>query len=136
MVDITATRFRLDKALDFANELFNALESAGHRVVIAPSDAQFWRERINEKEVPPKKEPRYDPYGYDRRWSLYRPTIVNVDSVAFGLAVIEMTGSVELRYVKGKYIRESEYLASKNRRYVDRVSGDQGANSEQDIPGL
>ena len=90
-------------------------------MVIAPSDAQFWRERINEKEVPPKKEPRYDPYGYDRRWSPYRPTVVYVDSVEFGLAVIEMTESVEMRYVNGKYIRESEYVAPKNRRYIDHT---------------
>lgn len=75
LVDITASRSGLDKALEFANDLFNALESAGHRVVIAPPDAQFWRERIDEKEVPPKKDPRHDPYGYDRRWSPYRPTV-------------------------------------------------------------
>lgn len=121
LVDITASRSGLDKALDFAKELFNALESAGHRVVIAPSDAQFHRERIDEKEVPPKKEPRYDPYGYDRRWSPFRPTVVYVDSIAFGLAVIEMTESVEMRYVNGKYIRESEYVPPKTRRYVDHT---------------
>jgi hypothetical protein len=119
LVDITASRAGLDKALDFANDLFNALESAGHRVVIAPPDAQFWRERIDEKEVPPKKDPRHDPYGYDRRWSPYRPTVAYVDSVAFGLAVIEMTESVEMRYVNGKYIRESEYVPPKTRRYHD-----------------
>ena len=89
LADITASRSCLDKALEFANDLFIALESAGHRVVIAPPDAQFWRERIEEKEVPPKKDPRHDPYGYDRRWSPYRPTVAYVDSVAFGLAVIK-----------------------------------------------
>ena len=75
LVDITASHSGLNKALDFANDLFNALEPAGHRVVIAPPDTQFRRERIDEKEVPPKREPRYDPYGYDRRWSPYRPTV-------------------------------------------------------------
>ena len=63
LVDVTALRSGLDNALEFANDLFNALESAGHRVMIAPPDAQFWRERIDTKEVPPKKDPRYDPYG-------------------------------------------------------------------------
>jgi len=121
LVDITASRSGLDKALEFANDLFNALESAGHRVVIAPPDAQFWRERIDEKEVPPKKDPRHDPYGYDRRWSPYRPTVAYVDSIAFGLAVIEMTESVEMRYVNGKYIRESEYVPPKNKRYHDHT---------------
>lgn len=121
LADITASRSCLDKALEFANDLFNALESAGHRVVIAPPDAQFWRERIEEKEVPPKKDPRHDPYGYDRRWSPYRPTVAYVDSVAFGLAVIEMTESVEMRYVNGKYIRESEYVPPKTSRYHDHT---------------
>lgn len=121
LVDITASRSGLDKALEFANALFNALESAGHRVVIAPSDAQFRRERIDEKEVPPKKEPRYDPYGYDRRWSPFRPTVVYVDSIAFGLAVIEMTELVEMRYVNGKYTREPDYVPPKTSRYADNT---------------
>lgn len=64
---------------------------------------------------------RYDPYGYLRGWSPYRPTVVYVDSIAFGLAVIEMTESVEMRYVNGKYIRESEYVPPKSRRYVDHT---------------
>ena len=34
LVDVTASLARLDKALAFANDLFNALESAGHRVLI------------------------------------------------------------------------------------------------------
>ncbi len=129
LVDVTASRSCLDKALEFANDLFNALESAGHRVVIAPPDAQFWRERIDEKEVPPKQDPRHDPYGYDRRWSPYRPTVAYVDSVTFGLAIIEMTESVEMRYVNGKYIRESEYVPPKTKRYHDHTW-----SSTRDLP--
>lgn len=129
LVDITASRSGLDKALDFANNLFNALESAGHRVVIAPPDAHFCRRRIDDKEVPPKKEPRDDPYRYDQHWSPYRPTVVYIDSIAFGLAVIEMTESVEVRYLNGKYIRESEYVAPKTRRYIDHTW-----TTTQDLP--
>lgn len=122
LVDITVSRSGLDKALGFANDLFNALESAGHRVVIAPLDAQFRRERVQEKEEPPKKDPRHDPYGYDRLWSPYRPTVAYVDSLAFGLAVVEMTESVAMRYVNGKYIRESDYVPPKaSRRHVDHI---------------
>ena len=32
LVDVTASAATVDKALCFANDLFNALESAGHRV--------------------------------------------------------------------------------------------------------
>ncbi len=122
LVDVTVSRSGLDKALGFANDLFNALESAGHRVVIAPPDAQFLLERVQEKEDPPKKAPRQDPYGYDRRWSPYRPTVAYVDSLAFGLAIVEMTESVAMRYVKGKYIRESDYVSPKaSSRHVDHT---------------
>jgi hypothetical protein len=122
LVDITVSRARLDNALGFANNLFNALESAGHRVVIAPPDAQLRRERVDEKEVPPKKDRRHDPYGHDRLWSPYRPTVAYVDSLAFGLAIVEMTESVVMRYVNGTYIRESDYVPPKaSRRYVDHT---------------
>jgi hypothetical protein len=122
LVDVTASRAGLDKALGFANDLFNALESAGHRVVIAPPDAQLRRERVFEKEDAPKEERKHDPYGYDRLWSPYRPTVVYVDSLSFGLAIVEMTESVVMRYVNGKYIRESEYVPPKaSRHYVDHT---------------
>lgn len=121
LVDVTASRAGLDKALGFANDLFNALESSGYRVVIAPPDAEFSRERIQEKEEPPKKDRRNDLYGYGSLWSPYRPTVTYIDSVAFGLAIIEMTESVEMRYVNGKYIRESEYVPPKSKRYIDHT---------------
>ncbi|MBP8214169.1 MAG: hypothetical protein KAX66_01805 [Propionivibrio sp.] len=119
LVDVTASRSGLDKALGFANDLFNALESAGYRVLIAPPDARFQREHICEKEVPPKKDRRGHQYGYNSFWSPQRPTVVYVESVTFGLAIIEMTESVEMRYVNGKYIRESAYVPPKSRRYQD-----------------
>lgn len=122
LVDITVSRSGLDKALAFANELFNALESAGHRVVIAPPDGRFRRERVQEKEDPPKKDPRQDPYGYDRLWSPYRSTVAYVDSLAFGLAIVEMTESVAMRYFNGKYVRESDYVRPRaSMRYVDHT---------------
>lgn len=122
LVDITTSRSGLDKTLAFANDLFNALESAGHRVVIPPNSAQLRRVHIEEKEQLPKTPSRGDPYGYNRLWSPYRPTVVYADSVAFGLAIIEMTESVAMRYVNGKYIRESAYVPSKaSRHYVDHT---------------
>ena len=123
LVDVTASSGGLDKALDFANKLFNALESAGHRVVIAPSDVPLGRESVYEKEAEP--EPRKDRqrnyYSYGGHWSPQRPTVVYVDSLVFGLSIVEMTESVAVRYVDGKYIRESEYVPSKaTLRYMDR----------------
>ena len=113
MVDGTASRAGLDKALAFGNELFNALESAGHRVLISSPAENFTRAHIDVHEQLPKK-PNGEHHYYDGRlWSPHRPTVVYVGSIAFGVAVIEMPESVELRYVNGRYIRESDYKPPK-----------------------
>jgi hypothetical protein len=113
LVDVTASSSGLDKALAFANDLFNALESAGHRVVLAPPVERFRRPGLDEHEVPKKRKDYYEP----RLWSPFRPTVVYVGTVAIGLAVIEMSESVLMRYVKGKYIRDADYAPPK--RHVD-----------------
>ena len=51
LVDVTASRANLDKALDLADSLFNELESIGHPVVLASADARLGRERIDERET-------------------------------------------------------------------------------------
>jgi hypothetical protein len=106
LVDVTASKAGLDKALDLSNDLFNALHSVGHRVVIAAPDAKFGRERIDDRERAAK--PR-DSWQYSGLWAPFRPTVVYVGTVAIGLAVIEMSEEVTLRYINGKYVRESEY---------------------------
>lgn len=113
MVDVTASKAGLDKALAFANDLFNALESAGHRVVISTLSHRFGRIRIDEHEKVSEVQRRNPSYEYKRMWRPERPTVVHVGSVAFGLAIIEMSESVVLRYVNGKYIRESDYKPPK-----------------------
>jgi hypothetical protein len=113
MSDVTASRAGLDKALAFANDLFNAMESAGHRVLISSPAENFTRAHIDEHEQLPKQPNGEHSYYYNRLWSPQRPTVVYVGSVAFGLAVIEMSESVELRYVNGRYIRESDYKPPK-----------------------
>ncbi|MGQ0589422.1 MAG: hypothetical protein ACT4N8_07815 [Sphingosinicella sp.] len=117
LVDVTASQASLDKALDLANDLFNALESVGHRVVVAPADAEMRRERLDEREVAAK--PR-DHWQYGGLWSPSRPTVVYVGSVAIGLSIVEMSENVTLRYTNGGYIRESEYVPPRGRYNVDR----------------
>ena len=56
LVDVTASRAGLDKALAFANDLFNALESASHRVLISSPAENFTRARIHEHEQLPKSQ--------------------------------------------------------------------------------
>lgn len=120
MVDVTASKAGLDKALAFANDLFNALESAGHRVVISTLSHRLGRIRIDEHEKVSEVQRRNPSYEYKRMWRPERPTVVHVGSVALGLAIIEMSESIVLRYVNGKYIRESDYKPSKTTsRYSD-----------------
>jgi hypothetical protein len=114
LMDVTASKACLDKALDFANDLFNAFESVGHRVIIAPSNKQMRRAAIDEREVADKQR-RYN--HYSALWSPYRPTVVYVGSVAIGLAIVEMSEEVLLRYVGGKYIRDADYFPPKPSRY-------------------
>jgi hypothetical protein len=116
LVDVTTSLTSLDKALDLANNLFNSLESVGHRVILAPADARLGRGQIDEREVAPK--PR-DHWQYSGLWSPYRPTVVYIGTVPIGLSIVEMSENVVLRYLNGKYIRESEYVPPRNRHYVD-----------------
>lgn len=113
LVDVTASNTGLDKALGFANDLFNALESAGYRVILAPNGEQLRRGQIDELEAPRKRQGYY----HSNLWSPYRPTLVYVGTVAIGLAVIEMSEEVLMRYVSGKYIRDADYVAPKSSRH-------------------
>jgi hypothetical protein len=116
LVDVTASKACLDKALNLANDLFNGLESLGHRVVLAPSEARLGRGHFDEREVASK--PR-DYWQHNGLWSPFRPTVVYVGTVAIGLAVVEMSETVTLRYLAGKYIRETDYVAPRGRYAVD-----------------
>jgi len=116
LVDVTTSEACLDKALDLANDLFNALESVGHHVVIAPKDEPLRRAEIDERE---ERKQQRDRYYYSRHWSPYRPTVVYVGGIAIGLAIVEMSEEVLLRFVRGKYIRDADYIPPKSARLYD-----------------
>ena len=120
LVDVTAAKTGLDKALTFANDLFNALESAGHHVVLAPNGGQWRRGTVEWREQPDKRQHHH---YYGSLWSPFRPTVVYVGTLAIGLAVIEMSEDVLMRYMgNGKYIRDADYVPPKaSRHYVDHT---------------
>ena len=121
MVDVTASKACLDKALEFANDLFNALETAGHRVLLAPPNEDLRRAAIDEREARTKKREHCD-HRHPRLWSPHRPTVVYIGTVPIGLAVVEMSETVLMRYVGGKYIRDADYKAPKaSRHHVDHT---------------
>lgn len=127
LVDVTASKAALDKALEFANDLFNALEAAGHRVVIAPAGEALSRAEIDEREVPRKERNVYYHRGI---WSPHRPTIVYVGTVPIGLAIVEMSEDVPVRYVGGKYVRETDYVPPRASRHF----GDRSWTITKDLP--
>jgi hypothetical protein len=120
LVDVTSSAPGLDKALTFANDLFNALESNGHRVRFASSVELSHRPHIDEHEKILKPKLQESSYNNSNLWRPSSPTVAYVGAVPFGLAVIEMTEAVLMRYVNGRYIRESEYRPPKTSRgYAD-----------------
>lgn len=115
LVDVTASEAALSATLGLANDLFNALHSVGHRVVIASSDSQLRRARIDEREA---RSTQRNHYHHNGLWSPQRPTVVYVGTVAIGLAIVEMSAEVLLRYVNGNYIRDTDYIPARSGRYT------------------
>lgn len=116
LVDFAVTKTGLDKALSFANGLFQALEANGHHVMLAPTGEYFCRATVDERENPGKG------HHYNNLWSPGRLTVVYVGTVAIGLTVIELSEEVEVRYVNGEYIRVEDYVPPKRSRYeMDRT---------------
>lgn len=115
LVDVTASQDGLEKALALANDLFNAFESVGHRVALAPAGAKLGRQDVDEREAGGKTREHW----HRRHWSPDRPTVVYLETLPIGLAIVEMSENVTLRYVNGKYIRESEYVPPRSRYAVD-----------------
>lgn len=112
LVDIHASKTGLDKALQFANDLFNALESVGHRVTLPSNGAH--RGEIDLDEQPRKRQP-----AYPAPWRPWCSTAVYIGTLPIALSVVEMSESVQMRYVKGKYIRDSDYVPRVSRGYTD-----------------
>jgi hypothetical protein len=113
LVDLTTSATSLDRGLKLANDLFNALETAGYPVTLAPPGQRWSRGTVDPRAVPTPKQNDY----YTTLWSPNRPTVVHVDADIVGLALIEISESVVLRHVNGKYIREADYVPPKRSRY-------------------
>lgn len=123
LVDITTSKAGLDKALTLANEFFNGLESEGYRVILSHHGRLLTDIDVHET---PRKQHNYS-------MSLLRPdraTVVHVGNVAIGLALIEMSEPVLLRYVNGKYIREVDYVPPKLSQY----HADHSWTTTRDLP--
>lgn len=78
--DVVTSEACLIRALGLANDIYNALERKGHRVLFAPPDRQMRRQHIEERESP-GRDRKYGQYSMGRIWSPHRPTITYLDSI-------------------------------------------------------
>ena len=117
LVDVTVSAEQLLRALALANELFNALDAAGYPVTLGYHGQGLFRSPIDENEVPSKT-----PHDrYPSLWTPSQPTLVHVGEVSIGLSLVELSESVLMRYVNGRYIRETDYRPPQStRQFVDR----------------
>lgn len=127
--DIVTSENCLLRALDIADEIYKALDQKGHRVQFALPDQRMHRVHIEEREAP-GKDRKYGRYGTGNIWSPHRPTITYVGSMPIGLALIEMTEQVTMRYIDGKYVRDDSKVVKSARPWQLTNSW----TTERDIP--
>ncbi len=104
-------------------QFFLALEKRGHRVVSTPNSEQFHRAKGDESENPGKRHHHTD------LWSPMRCTVTHIGTAAIGLAVIEMSGEAEARYVNGEYICLTDYDVSTGMAGLARAISRLGASA-------
>lgn len=98
LVDIVVSEVLLDRTLEVANVLFQALVARGHRVVLAPPDSRMRRTELDEREVPVRNRYRQPVWAPDRA------TVVYIRGVPIGLTLLEMTEEVEVIYDNGNHL--------------------------------
>ena len=111
LVDIVVSKDGLDTALNIANQLFFALEDFDHKVIIPPASERFCRHSVDKLIKPPTG---YHSYS----WSPDRRTIVYVGGVPIGLTILELSKTIEARYVNGEYLPLSDPRAIKESRDI------------------
>ena len=104
LVDVFVSKELIDDALQFASELFLALEDRNHIVTLAPAKSRL-------QHVPAEVCEGYkgEPSSYHGpgRWKPAGPTLVTIGDVSIGLTVFEVSEEVEVRYdsKQSKYLR-------------------------------
>ncbi|MGO4403636.1 hypothetical protein AB4Z10_05135 [Bosea sp. RAF48] len=127
--DIVASADHLSAALDIANQIYDALDQKGYRVMFAPADQEMRRRHVDEQEVP-RKDRKYGRYQTGSIWSPRRPTVTYVGTIPVGLVLTEMTERVTMRYLDGSYVREDSKLVRSARPWQLTNSW----TTEQDLP--
>jgi len=107
--EIHVTKGALDSALELASALFKQMERRGHRVTLTSLGEQIHSPPIDPRDKPDKRNHHVD------FWSPARGTVAYVNGTPIGIAIFELTELTQMRYVKGSYVREEDYMASKHK---------------------
>ncbi|PWG61495.1 hypothetical protein [Sediminicurvatus halobius] len=110
LMDLYVSKETLERALGLANRLYQHLEARGHRVTLAPAGEQLHCVGFDEREKE-RREWHREPWRPDRA------TVAYVGTVAIGLTLFELSESVEVRYVNGRYVPVTEIAATRRRAY-------------------
>lgn len=102
--DIVASESALPRALTIANQVYLALEGGGYELRIATAADDLRRIHVDEREAE-RKDRKYGRYQSGHTWAPDRPTVFQIDTVTMGIAVVEMTERVTMRYLDGTYHR-------------------------------
>ncbi len=104
--DIQVSTSALDSALTLANLLFNTLEEKGSRVRFEPIGFHSSRPALDVKDVPDNR------LLHDNFWSPARNTVFFLNELKVGITIFEITESIPMVYVDGKYVREVDFISS------------------------
>lgn len=107
--DVFCSEPALEGALRAASELYLALEDRGHRIAFGPAS----RPDVDHRQVKPKEPPGY--YGLWDTWTPARSTVVTMSGFEIGLSLYELSQSVEMRYLNGKYVPAAAPEAQRGR---------------------
>lgn len=113
MADLFVSKDQVLQAIEFANQLFVALNAAGHQVGFSASQGLHAR-----PDLMPCKGVKHSWMSMDT-WAPHRPTIAWLGSMSIGLTIYEPSELVEGRYLNGKYVRVSEIPVPKRRSSLD-----------------
>ncbi|WP_431476387.1 hypothetical protein [Massilia eburnea] len=108
LVDLVVTTESLDPALSLANELFNAFERKGHRVILAALNESVCRPEVDTRDTPTKQP------SYNNLWGPARKTVLYVNGTPIGLTIFEITEATAMRYKgDGEYVKEADFVMPK-----------------------
>ena len=112
MADIFISKRVKDRAIESANQLYQAFESHGLRIDFSPIGEHHPRPYLHHCDGKKEEDPSY------YTWWPARPTVIWIGTLMIGLTIFELSEKVEAKYINHKYVRLTDIPPpTKRRRY-------------------